>query len=294
MKKLALMLIAATAVVATGCGAHAQLEARDRQILELQTELDSARGREQGLARDVERAHEQLDHLSRIVNELGTPVERLERDNDTLRRQLEAAEAAVGDLARMHAEDEAAFSADLEAAQRALEDLRARERLARTRLETYRSLLQRFSEMISAGRLRVRVVRNQIVVELPEAVLFDSGRDRIKPEGREVLEQVSEVLASIVDRQFRVAGHTDNVPIHTSRFPSNWELSTARAVNVVKLMIEQGLGAQRLSAAGYADTQPVGSNDTEEGRQQNRRIEIALVPNLDELPDLSALQLDES
>jgi chemotaxis protein MotB len=106
-----------------------------------------------------------------------------------------------------------------------------------------------------------------------------------------VLEQVSEVLATIDNREFQVAGHTDNVPIHTSRFPSNWELSTARAVNVVKLMMEQGLEPARLSAAGYADTQPIGSNDDDEGRQQNRRIEISLVPNLDELPDLSALQI---
>jgi chemotaxis protein MotB len=90
-------------------------------------------------------------------------------------------------------------------------------------------------------------------------------------------------------RSFQAAGHTDNKSIKTKRFPSNWELSGARGIGVTKLLIEYGLPADRISAAAYADTQPVASNDTKEGRAQNRRIEIALQPNLDELPDLSSI-----
>ena len=98
------------------------------------------------------------------------------------------------------------------------------------------------------------------------------------------------MLASIQNRDFQIAGHTDNKPIKSARFPSNWELSTARGVAVTRFLAANGVPETRLSAAGYADTQPVASNDTPEGRAQNRRIEIVLMPNLDELPDLSSLE----
>ena len=130
---------------------------------------------------------------------------------------------------------------------------------------------------------------NQLTIELSENILFDSGRADLRDEGEVALSEIVQVLNSIPNRQFQVAGHTDNIPMRSSRFQSNWELSTARAVNVARFMIDQGLNAERISAAGYAETQPVASNSTPEGRAQNRRIEIVLVPNLDELPDLSSL-----
>jgi chemotaxis protein MotB len=150
-------------------------------------------------------------------------------------------------------------------------------------------MLERFRAMMESGRLRVRVVRGRMVVELPDNVLFDSGAAELKPEGQATLIEVVQILRNIEGRHFQVAGHTDNVPIRSRRFPSNWELSSARAVTVTRFMIEQGMPADRIAAVGYADTQPVDSNDTEQGRARNRRIEIALMPNLDELPDLSSL-----
>jgi chemotaxis protein MotB len=96
------------------------------------------------------------------------------------------------------------------------------------------------------------------------------------------------VLKQIANRDFQVAGHTDNIPVR-GRFPSNWELSTARAVTVSRFLQGQGVDPAHLSAAGYAEFQPAADNGTPEGRQQNRRIEIVLMPSLDELPDLSSL-----
>ena len=174
--------------------------------------------------------------------------------------------------------------------QRALEELRARQAQAQARLATFQQLIERFRSMIESGQLRVRIVRNRMVVELPEGVLFDSGQAELKEAGQATLGEVGTVLQQIDGREFQIAGHTDNVPIRTRRFRNNWELSSARAVTVARFLIDQGVPASRLSAAGYADTQPVATNDTAEGRAQNRRIEIVLVPNLDELPDLSSLQ----
>jgi chemotaxis protein MotB len=121
-------------------------------------------------------------------------------------------------------------------------------------------------------------------------ILFPSGKAKLSPQGEQAIAEVAQVLATIADRNFQVAGHTDNVPIKKKKFKSNWELSTARAVAVVKHMIKNGMDSTNLSAAGYAETQPAASNDTEEGRAQNRRIEIVLQPNLDELPNLSELE----
>jgi len=104
----------------------------------------------------------------------------------------------------------------------------------------------------------------------------------VKPAGLQVLKQVSDILKKVTDKQIRIEGHTDNVPIGVKlrgRFPTNWELSTARATSVVRYLIEDG-GVDRanLLAVGYADTRPLVANDTEEGRTANRRIEIALYP----------------
>ena len=170
-----------------------------------------------------------------------------------------------------------------------VEELRSKERQAQARLQTFRDMIEKFQKMIESGKLRVKIVRGRMVVELSENILFDSGKADLKPEGQTALTEVAGVLASIPNREFQIAGHTDNIPIKSSRFPSNWELSTARAVTVARYLGSQGVPTNRLSAAGYAETQPVATNDTPEGRAQNRRIEIVLMPNLDELPDLSAL-----
>ena len=102
---------------------------------------------------------------------------------------------------------------------------------------------------------------------------------------------MTRILGSIEGRKFQVAGHTDNVPTgKNSRFKSNWELSSQRALTVLDLMIKEGMDARRLSAAGYADVLPVGSNDTDDGKRQNRRIEIVLQPNIEDLPGIDDKQ----
>lgn len=181
------------------------------------------------------------------------------------------------------------YTGEINDMQAALNEAAAREARAAKRIEEYNSMLRQLKSMIDAGKLKVRIVRNKMVIELPEAVLFPSGQAKLKDDGVKVLAEVGPVLASLGGRSFQVGGHTDNVPIKTRRFPSNWQLSGARSIDVTQLLIEYGVPADRISAAAYADTQPVASNDTKEGRAQNRRIEIALVPNLDELPDLSGL-----
>ena len=161
---------------------------------------------------------------------------------------------------------------------------------AKKRLATFQKMLERFKSMVESGKLKIKIVNNKMIVEMASAILFPSGKATLSDEGAEALTQVAGILAEISDRKFQVAGHTDNVPIKNHRFKSNWDLSSARAVSVVKHLIENGVPAENISAAGYAETQPAADNATEEGKAQNRRIEIVLQPALDELPDLSALE----
>jgi chemotaxis protein MotB len=127
------------------------------------------------------------------------------------------------------------------------------------------------------GRVRTRMDSRGLIVSLGEVGFFDSGSDEIKPEGRALLDTLATSLMTL-DNQIRVEGHTDNVPIHSGRFPSNWELSTARATSVVSYLVSKfGLSPERLSAAGYAEFRPTASNDMEEGRARNRRVDILVM-----------------
>ena len=137
--------------------------------------------------------------------------------------------------------------------------------------------------MIDAGELKVALRNGRMVIQMANDVLFDSGKTDIKQAGKATLANVATVLRTIADRKFQIAGDTDNVPINTPYFPSNWELSTRRAVEVVHFLVNQGMAPDVLSAAGYGEFDPIASNASHDGRAKNRRIEITLQPNIDEL-----------
>ncbi len=165
--------------------------------------------------------------------------------------------------------------------QQRLDQLAAVEREVRERNRIYQEVLGKFQSLIDAGQLSVSISRGRMVINLPQDILFQSGSATVGRDGRETIAQVAKVLADLPDRSFQVEGHTDNVPISTARFPSNWELSTARALSVVRLLVRGGVPPENLSGAGYGEYQPVASNDDAAGRRRNRRIEIVMLPNLD-------------
>ena len=129
-----------------------------------------------------------------------------------------------------------------------------------------------------------------MVVVLATDILFASGSASLSKDGKAAIGEVGQVLASIPKRSFQVEGHTDNVPIASAQYPSNWELAAARAITVLKSMVESGLPGERISAASFGDTRPVASNDSKETKAQNRRIEIIIVPDLSQLPGFEELK----
>ena len=147
----------------------------------------------------------------------------------------------------------------------------------------------RFKELADkyglAGKIRIRTDRNEIVISLSDNLLFDSASADLKPQALVVLKETGIILKSLPN-EVRVEGHTDNIPVNTTKFASNWELSSARATAVVRYLIEHaGVEEDRLFAAGYGDTQPVASNDTIDGRALNRRADIVIIyPNQYEEP----------
>jgi chemotaxis protein MotB len=224
----------------------------------------------------------------------GIPQEKYDADMAALQAELDKVRGDLDSALKDALAEKQALDSEIAKLKEELERLvgerDAAIEAAKKRLETLRRMLSKFKQMIESGKIKIKIANNKMIVEMASEILFPSGKAKLSPKGKEALQEVAQVLATIGDRNFQVAGHTDNVPIKKKKFKTNWELSTARAVAVVKYMIKQGMTADNLSAAGYAETQPAASNDTEEGKAQNRRIEIVLQPNLDELPDLSELE----
>ena len=177
----------------------------------------------------------------------------------------------------------------LQATNTQLEELGKAKAAADARAATYKALTDRLRSMIDAGKLSVKIRKGRMLISLPNDVLFDSGSAVLKKAGQDAVAQVAQALAGFTDRQFLVAGHTDDKPIHSARFPSNWELSTERAVVVTRFLISKGMKPESLGAVGYGEFDPVVANDSDEHRAQNRRIEIQLQPNLSELPSMEDL-----
>jgi chemotaxis protein MotB len=204
--------------------------------------------------------------------------------------QLKARSAELEAALAAKAADLAARDAELEASRRSARELQARvDELdaSRAKLESAKAELEKKSGeyermanalrgQIDAGRIELTELRGKMTVKMKDKILFSSGSATVGKEGREALAAVAEVLRGIDGKVIRVEGHTDNVPL--ARGATNWDLSVARALAVVRALQDGGVDPARLAAAGYGEHQPIASNDTPEGRSQNRRIEIVLAP----------------
>lgn len=182
--------------------------------------------------------------------------------------------------------------AELTASQAEIATLSKIEAETKRRNEIYAQFVKRLKSMIDGGQLTVSIDAGRIVINLPNNVLFDSASANLNTDGQDALTQIGDALKQFSDRRFQIEGHSDNVPIKSARFPSNWELSTARALSVVHLLTEMGVTPENISAAGFGEFRPRADNETEEGRKLNRRIEIVMLPNLDilsnELPKVTS------
>ena len=236
------------------------------------------------------------------------------RENQLLRSQLSAQQQARKKCeddyaAALHGVDELKsklrergvnldnLAQSLEQQRRALEEYKRRaEQLEQIR-KRFDLLKGKLEQLVKLG-LSVEVRDNRMLIQLPGDVLFDSGRVQLKKRGLEILTAVAAVVrgdADLAAREFQVAGHTDSKPLRGGKYQDNWGLSSMRARSVVVFLTTTeadgggGLDPRNWSAAGYGDTDPVANNDTPEGREKNRRVELVVMPNVEEMLNLNSL-----
>jgi chemotaxis protein MotB len=197
-------------------------------------------------------------------------------------RRAAELQGQLGEVQRALADAQQELAVTRQALGETKETLAERERKLAETTATYDRLLADLKGEIADGQVRITRLRDKLTVNLVDKILFDSGSTTIGPRGQEVLRKVAWVLKNSKDKQIQIEGHTDNVPVGGAlkkQFPTNWELSVSRATVVARFLQEQGgIAPAVLAATGYGEHHPVASNETPEGRSENRRIEIVLLP----------------
>jgi len=252
---MGIVLLVAVFIVG-GCvssGTFKEMEAQKNE------EIASLREQVSSLVEQKNMLTEEKASLEQENNKLKQDIGTLEEKKTTMEQEVGSLKQAVGSLEQ---EKSSLISS------------------SQQRQQQYEQLVQGLSKEVEQGKLQVRQYKNMLAVDLAEQIFFDSGKATLKKEGKEVLRKVGEALKEYEDKVIRVVGHTDNVPVSKSLqavFPTNWELSVARATTVVRFLQEVGVPPERMVASGRGEYDPVASNDTPEGRQENRRIEIMLI-----------------
>ena len=245
-----------TLLAAAGCVSQGEFDklqsAKNQEIASLQSSRSSLEQQVRNLESQRESLEKQRDSLTKEKDSLTRENDSLAKKRDSLTQQVAALDAQRAQLQATEKQSEARYDA----------------------------LLSNLSEELRKGQLQVRQLKGMLTVDVAEQLFFDSGRANLKDTGKQVLQKVAESLKGYEDKAIRIVGHTDNVPITKGLqkvFPSNWELSAARATTVVRFLQDAGIEPERLVATGRAEYAPVSPNDTTEGRQKNRRIEITLI-----------------
>lgn len=212
-----------------------------------------------------------------------------------IRQRNRAAQALARELEALRVDAQSAAEAASGLASKLAE---AQERLQRLEAEKasiereQHGLQERMKAALESRDVAITELEGRLTVNILDRILFDSGEAALKPEGEEVLQRIATVLAQFPRRRVYVVGHTDNVPIRPnpwSRYPTNWELSAARATAAVRFLHERaGVDPHRLGALGHGEFQPVADNATPEGRAQNRRIAVVILPEEFNVSDTAA------
>ncbi len=213
-------------------------------------------------------------------------------ENQTLAQKITELEAKIQTLSneiKVLEDQNADLAKKAGATAEELKALRAEKAKRMAELQVYKDLFGKLKALVDAGTIQVEFRKGRLVVKLASSILFDSGKTELKPEGQTALANLAAALKSLNDREFLVAGHTDNVPIKTAKFKNNWDLSTARAVEVVQYLISQGMTSKNIGAAGYGEFDPITDNGSEDAKAKNRRIEVILMPLLGDIPGMQEM-----
>ncbi len=298
MKKLMhLTMVALLVAFLSGCVSQGTFDLKANEAAQLaqnlvaaKTRIGSIEAQKQGLEAGVSALNAKLIELLRKNSELQQTLmaDRADKDRQqqTFSSRKEQMQRQLEDLSQNNSQllasidqlqQENAVLADQIETERKIRQ----EKLARLQ-STYDQLVGALEQEIKRGELTITNLKGKLSVNLPNKILFDSGKTEVRPEGKKVLRSLGDIMSKFPDKALLVEGHTDNVQISSrlkETYPTNWELSTARADSVVHVLQDEvGLPGERLVAAGYSEYRPIASNETDEGKAFNRRIQIQLVP----------------
>lgn len=276
----------------------ARIAALEKQVSDLESEIGRLRSTagnlEQQLA-DRDRELASLRSGAGDSSQLASQLSSAQGDNDRLAAELAASQASLAAL-QAGAADKDKQASELDAAKQRIAELEKQlanrdQELAALRgdlsaemaklTEAQRSLIRSLRPEIEKGNITVDLNNERLLINLTSSMLFGSGEDQLKPAGADALKRVGTILKDYPEYKVAVDGHTDNWPIRSAlkkRFPTNKELSEARAANGVTALAEGGVSSGTITSAGYAETRPVAPNTTDEGRQKNRRVEVRVTP----------------
>jgi chemotaxis protein MotB len=262
-----------------GCVSMGKFELKEKEANDTARSLQELQKKYSDLVTENKSRTEKLD--SELAG-LAKDKETLAADNiklkDILKAKSDELSREISELRQM-ANDLESENSRLKAETANLQKTKAEE--AQKTSRTYEEMLEKMKSEISQGQVTISELKGKLTVNMVDAILFDSGKSELKPAGLVVLQKVIDILKTVKDKVIRIEGHTDNARISGSlsrKYPTNWELSSARAINVTRYLQQQGLDPAVLSAVAYGEYRPVARNDSEEGKTRNRRIEIILVP----------------
>jgi chemotaxis protein MotB len=272
------VLAGLTALALNGCVSQSTYRLKEDEAKGLSGELGDLKQQYGKLSADNVALKADLDKLKAEAAGLAQEKQALSKDKSELEQVLKA----KSDTLSRNISDLRQKVADLEGENRKLGDeiatlQKAKEEKVKEVSSTYEHLLENMKSEIAQGQVTISELKGKLTVNMEAAILFDSGKADVKPDGIIILLKMVPTLKEVKDKSIRIEGHTDNVPIRSAQFPSNWELSAARAINVAKYLQQQGLDPANLSAAAFSEFKPVADNESKEGRAKNRRIEITLV-----------------
>ncbi|MFB6345381.1 MAG: OmpA family protein [bacterium] len=252
------ILILVSALSLSGCASREELQQTEQKLSKTQTELNET-------STQLKETKEKLKQKNKRINEL--------------KKELKTARAAKGDMSARVSTLEDSNTA-LKSQVDSLEDRVAKLKKKRKRLSNLKQQNKQLQEKLSdVKNAKTTLRRDNLVITLESDILFDLGKATLKPQSKQTLNKLANAFAEHENRPIAVEGHTDTLPIETARFPNNWHLSAARAVNVVQYLVdERNIAPERFIAAGLGEHHPVATNQTSEGRAKNRRVEIVLYP----------------
>jgi chemotaxis protein MotB len=263
---------------------ESKLEAAETKITRLEGQVEQLEAETAAKGESINKLEKDLGTLQEEHDQLQTYYNNLLSNSGKLNRDLaEQRLLEIQESLKLQKDENEALLANLEEREKKVQEL---ERILDEKEKAVNELLSSVKEALlnfSGNELTIEVKNGKVYVSLAEQLLFQSGSIKVDPKGQMALTQLAEVLKASPDINILVEGHTDDVPISTKAIKDNWDLSVLRATSIVRILINGGVQTAQITAAGKGEYSPVTTNSTSDGRQKNRRTEIILSPDLDEL-----------